>query len=450
MNDSKEHAETPHADNPGLDVRHLFAFVDDDKEEDRQVLYFNNAGRGPLLKSTEQVGIEALRTKSRPWAFADNEAMITDIRRMYLQALGLSREAAHLREHAVAMVPSTSYAMTLIARSLSIQQGQRVLVLHGQMSSNVMPWQCVCEEEGASLVVVQRNQLAHNTLQPWSDAVLNALDQHKGYIAAVALPNYLWSDGSHIDLDPIAAYCHEHNIPLVLDVTQSGGVVPLALDRLHPTAVACSVHKWLLGPYGFSLLYVDDALLTKQPLEFHDRRREHADEAWWDEVGAMTDMGYPTPFKPGACRFDSGGRPNYIGVPMLHDALQHLTTWGPAHITAYCTPLLDRLIVGARELGFQVPRSHAPHFVGLTPPVPSDQQHDAPVCPASVSNPDTAWPTMPRLAAAIQRHHHAFCSVRHGAIRVSVFLYTTTAHVDSFVAALATQLAAWRSRTPQP
>ena len=59
----------------------------------------------------------------------------------------------------------------------------------------------------------------------------------------------------------------------MLDVTQSGGVVPVDISALKPTAIACSVHKWLLGPYGFSLLYVCDELLDKQPLEFHDRKR---------------------------------------------------------------------------------------------------------------------------------------------------------------------------------
>ena len=70
-------------------------------------------------------------------------------------------------------------------------------------------------------------------------------------VAVVALPQCHWSDGSTIDLEEVAKVCQKHNIPLVLDLTQSVGMMPIDVRTLQPAFLCASVHKWLLGPYGF-------------------------------------------------------------------------------------------------------------------------------------------------------------------------------------------------------
>ena len=51
----------------------------------------------------------------------------------------------------------------------------------------------------------------------------------------------------------------------------------------------------------------------------------------------MTMRGYPDTFEPGAKRFDGGGRPNPIGLPMLDVALQQVAevTCILQHLYAY-------------------------------------------------------------------------------------------------------------------
>jgi selenocysteine lyase/cysteine desulfurase len=58
--------------------------------------------------------------------------------------------------------------------------------------------------------------------------------------------------------------------------------------RLRPAFLACSVHKWLYGPYGFSLVYVSPQYHADgQPLEHFERNREGADRPEWDETGVL-------------------------------------------------------------------------------------------------------------------------------------------------------------------
>ena len=73
---------------------------------------------------------------------------------------------------------------------------------------------------------------------------------------------------------------------------------------------------------------------------------------------------------------------------------------------------------------------HAPHFVGLSPGV-------------------GVWPAMPELAASLKHRHNVFCSVRHGKLRVGVYVYSTPEDVARFVAALKAELSQWRSHAVQ-
>ena len=78
----------------------------------------------------------------------------------------------------------------------------------------------------------------------------------------------------------------------MLDGTQGIGVLDLDVSVLQPAAVACSVHKWLLGPYGVSLLYLSPQLRSRAaPMEYHERALKGSFSAEWDEEGAMSNAG---------------------------------------------------------------------------------------------------------------------------------------------------------------
>lgn len=123
-------------------------------------IFLNCASRSPLLKSVEKTGICGLQRKRTPWAMADTNAERNTARCLFARLIGASKEC-------ISVVPSTSYATSLIARSLAKSwrrnpiEGQTTaeryfVVLSGQMSSNVLSWQWLCRETGIKLLVVPR------------------------------------------------------------------------------------------------------------------------------------------------------------------------------------------------------------------------------------------------------------------------------------------------------
>ena len=217
------------------------------------------------------------------------------VRALFASLIGASAED-------ICLTPSCSYAMSLAAHNLRHRisaQRRGVLVLADQMSSNVMPWQALCTSAGGKLVVVPRPP-DHD----WTVAVLARLDG----VAICALPPCHWSDGALVDLEAIGAECRKRGVALVVDGTQFvGGGGHLDVRRIGAEFVACSIHKWLLGPYGACLVYAAPSFWRDAtPLEHHDRNREGAQHVECLPMAAGGG-GYPTAFMAGARRLDSGG-----------------------------------------------------------------------------------------------------------------------------------------------
>jgi len=66
--------------------------------------------------------------------------------------------------------------------------------------------------------------------------------------------------GSVQDVNAIGAVCRERGTPLILDVAQSAGVVPINMAESGVSAVAFTGHKSLLGPTGIGGLVLSDDL----------------------------------------------------------------------------------------------------------------------------------------------------------------------------------------------
>jgi selenocysteine lyase/cysteine desulfurase len=225
-----------------------------------------------------------------------------------------------------------------------------VVVLAQQMASNVMPWQRLCELRDLKLVVVTEPDL--DGPSSWADRVLAAID---GTTAVVALPAVHWCTGAKVDLVRISAVIHAtrnarppaHRPLLVIDGTQSIGAMPFDVAVIKPDVVACSVHKWLCGPYGASLVYVAPHLHGRWVgLEHHERNRVGSDHPEYDALGAMGPTGYPAEYMGGARRFDCGGRPNPVILPMVAEALQLVHRWTPSAVQVYCDRIAGKLRAG--------------------------------------------------------------------------------------------------------
>ena len=368
-------------------------------EIDDEVAYLNTASLSPLLLSVRAAGEAALVQRGRPWTITADH-WFSDVERL---RSGIARLINGSPE-GVAVVPASSYGLSVAARNLRAGPGDRVLVLDHEFPSSYYTWRRFADRTGSDLVEVDRQPG-----QTWTDAVLAALDERT---AVAVVPNVHWTNGAWVDLHAVKVRAGDVGAALVVDASQSLGVVPLDINSLRPDFLVSVGYKWQLGTVGVSYLYVDERHRSGEPLEENWALRVGA-----DDFAALVD--YQDEYQPGARRFDMGQRPSFGLVPMAIAAIDHLLAWGVPDIAEALGRVTDEIAERARALGLAPPArdERGPHMLGLELP------------------PDA----MDRAAGALARNG-VVVSVRGRSLRIAPHLHTNAADVDRLFDALRTAL----------
>ena len=320
--------------------RHLFDIPDD-------IAYLNCAYLGPLSHAVVAAGREASGKKSHPWEIGSEDFFTdTEIARALFAGL------INAGDDDIAIVPAASYGVSVAARNLPLAKGQTVVVLAEQFPSNVYAWRESAGAAGASVMTVPRPE--HGDL---TRAILDALDERT---AIVALPHCHWADGALLDLETIGHRCRELGASLVLDVTQSAGVMPLDVKVIQPDFLVAACYKWLLGPYSIGFLYVAPHRQDGNPIEFNWRARLGSENF----AGLVS---YEDSYLPGAHRFDVSECANFQTMPAVIAGLQQIRDWGVPAIADTLAARNGGIAERAAELGLESldAQRRAGHFLGL-------------------------------------------------------------------------------------
>lgn len=317
----------------------------------RRTIYLNNAASARLSPEVQQAGIDHIHD-----LFLPDEKEGPMIRKHFAQLIGANPSR-------IAIMPSTAFAITLAATNLIRAESRgAILLMEDQFNSAVFPWQSMCHKSNGKvrLHIVQRPEATSET---WTDRILKALADVPD-ILVVCLPPLHWSDGSLVDLNRISDTCSSQKIPFIVDATQALGAMPLkgSVSMQHVSLLACSVHKWLRSPPGTCLVYIHPSLQeTWRPLDAHGRGRLHHPDK-------TTSQGYPEEFFPDARKFDSGGKPNPILLPMIRTALDSVTQLSMEDVQFklrnVCQPLLNW---ASKDDRVTLPLEHGYHLIGVKP-----------------------------------------------------------------------------------
>lgn len=139
--------------------------------------------------------------------------------------------------------------------------------------------------------------------------------------------------------------------------------MPFAVDEVQPDFLVAAGYKWLLGPYGFALLYVAERWRDARPLE----------ESWLARRGAedFTALAnYADAYMPGARRFDVGEKVMPTLLPGAIAALEQIEAWGIERIAATLAALNARIAARLERAGFGLPpvAQRCPHILGVSLP----------------------------------------------------------------------------------
>jgi selenocysteine lyase/cysteine desulfurase len=255
-------------------------------------------------------------------------ARLAKIRRQAAELIGASAEE-------IAFVPNTSAGLATVAEGLRWRPGEAVLVAVPDFPANVYPWQHL-ERKGVTVRFVERRP--GGCISP-ADVAKSLVPGAR--LLAVSSVDYI--TGFATDLPALGEYCREQGLLLCVDAIQSLGVLPLNVKRCGIHLLAAGGHKWLLGPMGAGLLYVDYNIadLVEPPL------------VGWKSMVDEENFDLHYELKRDAGKFEPGTL-NLPGIFGLGASLDLLQSVGVDDIRQRVLALNDRFAEGLRERGLEV------------------------------------------------------------------------------------------------
>src|SRR5262245_16404405 len=163
-------------------------------------------------------------------------------------------------EREVVFVRGATEAINLVANSYGrshLSAGEEVLISALEHHSNIVPWQLLCEQIGARLVVAPINDDGELMLEEFE----RRLTTKTALIAMAHVSNAL---GTVLPIEKVIREAHARNIPVLIDGARAVAHLAIDVKQLGCDFYVFSGHK-VFGPTGIGVLYGREELLDRMP-----------------------------------------------------------------------------------------------------------------------------------------------------------------------------------------
>jgi cysteine desulfurase / selenocysteine lyase len=160
----------------------------------------------------------------------------------------------------IIFVRGTTEGINLVAQSFArstLKTGDEVLITHLEHHSNIVPWQMVCEQTGAKLIVAPIDE--RGVVQ--FDTVTALMTARTKIFACAHVSNAL---GTVLPVRRLIAAAKSRGIITLLDGAQAVAHMPVDVQDLGCDFYTFSSHK-MFGPTGVGVLYGREQLLESMP-----------------------------------------------------------------------------------------------------------------------------------------------------------------------------------------
>ncbi len=302
-------------------------------------------------------------------------------------------------------------ALNLVIFGL-LQKGDHVITTHVEHNATLRPlWKL--EQDGVEVDWVDFDQLGYVDPQ-------EIICRMKPNTKAVVMNHGSNVIGTVQDVATVGKVCRERGIHLVLDVSQTAGMVPVKMDVLGADVICFTGHKSLMGPMGIGGMYVREGVEIAKTRAggtgVKSVQRDHLDEYPYR-------MEYGTPNLPGIAGLNAGVKwVEKQGIEAIH--CHEMALWTRLRdglktipgVTLYCAedvPGKERISV----LSFNVDGLEA-------------------MDTGTMLDVDYNIACRTGLHCTPMVHEHLGTDKLHGAARFGIGPFNTEAHIDAAIAAV--------------
>jgi cysteine desulfurase/selenocysteine lyase len=321
----------------------------------------------------------------------------------------------------IIFVRGATEALNLVAWSFArprLAPGDEVLVTTMEHHSNLVPWQMLCRERGATLRAAPITDDGELDLGAF-EAMLSQSQSQGPRTRLAAVAHVANAIGTVNPIRAVAELCRARGVPLVVDGAQAAAHLPIDVQALGCDFYALSGHK-VYGPTGIGVLWGRAELLEAMPPFMGG-----------GEMVRSVSLAGPA-FADVPARFEAG-TPNIEGAVGLGAALDYLGALDRAAIAAH----EQRLAAAATERIAALPGAR----------IWGRARDKAPIVSFTVDgiHPHDIGTVLDQHGVAIRAGHHCAQPLMQrfglpGTARASLGLYNTADDIDALAAGLAAAL----------
>jgi len=202
----------------------------------------------------------------------------------------------------------------------TVGPGDEIIISHMEHHSNIVPWQMLCEEKGATLRVIPVDDGGELVLEEYE----RLLGDRTRLVAVTHASNAL---GTVNPIEQMIATAHARGVPVLIDGAQGVPHMRVDVRQLDCDFYVFSGHK-LFGPTGIGVLYGKRNLLDDmEPYQGGGSMIKSV------TLEKTTFADVPTKFE--------AGTPNIAGAVGLAAAIDYVNDIGLDRIERYESTLLD-------------------------------------------------------------------------------------------------------------
>ena len=237
----------------------------------------------------------------------------------------------------IIFVRGTTEGINLVAQTYGRQfltPGDEVIVSELDHHANIVPWQRVAQERGATLRAIPTDQNGDLILSEFERLITRLITPRTRFVSVGHVNNTF---GTINDVQRIIEIAHSHNIPVLIDGAQSIAHTPVDVQALGADFFVFSGHK-IYGPNGIGVVYGRKELLEKM-------------QPWQGGGNMIKDVTIErTEYNVPPARFEAG-TPNVADAIGLGAALDYVSHLGIRNIEHHEHQLTEY----AREQLAQIP-----------------------------------------------------------------------------------------------
>ncbi len=225
----------------------------------------------------------------------------------------------------IIFTPGCTYALNMVIRGI-LRRGDHAVISdleHNSVSR-------VVHEMTKTGITYTVAETVHGDFETTLDNFRKAINDKTKLIVVTHASNVT---GTILPVSRIVALAHQYQISVLVDIAQTGGIIPMNLTQLNADFVACAGHKGLMGLMGTGILYLKNAE-SVSPLIFGGTG------------SSSLELSQPEILPD---KFESGTG-NLIGICSLRKGIEFLNTRGVENIHKQEFSLLEELYDSLKKI----------------------------------------------------------------------------------------------------